>query len=76
MSGTQGMQGGGMAPNQPYGQLPAQPGQQGQIPQAVPNARMGGQMPVGMSPNPYQYGAPQTTQYVQQQAQQRMPNQN
>lgn len=76
MSGTQGMQG-GMAPMnaQPYGQPMAQPGQMpGQMPQAVPNAQMGGQMPVGMAPNPYQYGAPQTAQYVQNQAQMRMPN--
>ena len=48
--------------------------QAGQMPQAMPPALGGGQQPVQMGQNPYQYGAPNTTNYVQQQAQMRMPN--
>lgn len=73
------MQGNGMqtmGQNQPAGQPMAM---QPMGPPAVPNAYQGGQIPLGMAPNPYQYGAPQTAMYVQQQnqqqAQQRMPNQ-
>lgn len=81
MSGTQGMQGGGM---QPMNTMPTGSPQPMQAPmmqpvggQAVPMGQQGGQMPVQMGQNPYQYGVPQTTQYVQNQAQmgRRMPNQ-
>ena len=48
--------------------------QANQTPQAMPPALGGGQQQVQMGQNPYQYGAPQTTNYVQQQAQMRMPN--
>lgn len=43
---------------------PYQP--QGGMPQARPGAYQGGQAP-GMMQSPYQYGMPNTTQYVQQQ---------
>lgn len=42
---------------------PFQP--QGGMPQARPGAYQGGQAP-GMMQNPHQYGAPNTTQYIQQ----------
>lgn len=68
---------------QPPGQMP-QPMAQGgtgmpmpqaaQMSPAMPPALGGGQQPVKMGQNPYQYGMPQTTNYVEQQAQMRMPN--
>ena len=54
MSGTNGMQMSGQVPPIP------------QPPQAMPPEMQGGQMPVQMAQNPYEYGLPQTTQYVQQ----------
>lgn len=48
--------------------------QAAQMPQAMPPALGGGQQPVQMGQNPYQYGVPNTTNYVQQQAQLRMHN--
>lgn len=71
MSGTNGMQGGQMPQ---LNQMPVMP-QPGQMPQAVPLGQQGGQMPVQMGQSPYQYGLPQTTQYVENQARARMPNQ-
>lgn len=83
MSGTNGMQGGGMQGAPQMGTMPqgafqapqvATP-QAGMMQPAIPQAQMGGQMPTQMGQSPYQYGLPQTTQYVQNQARARAPNQ-
>lgn len=71
-----GMPGAGQMPQMPnqMGAMPGQMPQPAQFSQAMPPAVGGGQQPVQMGQNPYQYGMPQTTNYVQQQAQMRMPN--